>query len=52
MMKTIRKIMYHFSEEASRKRREKAMNDFLSQAKDRIHLEQLENQWFKTNGYR
>ncbi len=52
MMKTIKKIMYYFSEEAQQKRRQKAMNDYLGQATDRVHLEQLENQWFKMNGYR
>lgn len=52
MMKVIKKVMYYFSEEASSNRRLKAMNDFLGQAKDRVHLEQLENQWFKMNGYR
>ncbi len=52
MLNVIRKLMYHFSEEAQRKRRQKAMDDYLGLSKDRVHLEQLETQWFKMNGYR
>lgn len=52
MLNALRRLMYHFSEEAQRKRREQAMNAYLGQAKDRVHLEQLETQWFKMNGYK
>lgn len=52
MIRKIKEIVYYFSEEAQRKRRHDAMIAYLSQAQDRAHLEQLENQWFKMNGYR
>ena len=51
MLNTIKRLMYHFSEEAHRQRRLESMNAYLGQAKDRMHLEQLETEWFKKNGY-
>ena len=41
----ISKFLYHFSAEAEYERYQKRMHDFLSQATDRIHLEQLEREW-------
>lgn len=52
MISTIKKLMHHFSNDAYRQRHLKAMNDYLGQAVDRVHLEQLEREWFKKNGFR
>jgi len=51
MLGTVKRFFYHFTEEARQKRRHQEMVNFLSQAYDRAHLEHLENQWFKKNGY-
>lgn len=51
MLKKIRNIFRSFSEEGRREKKLKAMEEFLSQATDRVHLEQLENQWFKKHGW-
>lgn len=52
MIDSIKKMIHYFSDDAKRQRHHKAMVDFLSQAQDRIHLEHLENQWFREHGYR
>jgi hypothetical protein len=44
-MEMIKKILHYFSYEASQKRYQQKMNDFLSQATDRHHLEALEKEW-------
>lgn len=51
MLNAIRKIFHYFSEDAAKERHNKAMIAFLSQAQDRAHLEQLEDQWFRKHRY-
>lgn len=47
MIKKIKKLFGILSTEDQYRKQQKEMEKFLSQAVDRIHLEQLENQWFK-----
>jgi len=50
IMRLIKKILYSLSAEAADARYRKAMHEFLSQATDHMHLEQLERQWEKQYG--
>lgn len=45
LIKLFNKLLYNFSAEAEYKRRYNKMHEFLSQATDRLHLEQLEREW-------
>jgi len=51
MLKKLKRIVGILSEEERYRRRQKAMEEFLGQATDRLHLEQLEEQWFKKHGW-
>lgn len=39
------KFFYSFTTEAQYERQQRELHNFLSQATDRIHLEQLEREW-------
>jgi hypothetical protein len=49
MLKIVKDIVYFFSAEAEYERYQSRMYNFLSQATDRIHLEQLEKEWDRIN---
>jgi hypothetical protein len=47
--KIIKNIRYKFSSEYAEKKRQQQLEDFLSQAIDRVHLEYLMAEWDRKN---